>query len=65
MSYMACESVRVMNIKSLRKILWNSRRPARPVHVQLEFQLPSSKLTRADLEILDGLRRLREDLSRD
>ena len=62
---MTCESVRVMNIKSLRKILWNSRRPARPVHVQLEVQLPSSKLTRADLEILEGLRRLREDLSRD
>ncbi|MEI6492894.1 MAG: hypothetical protein WCO94_10130 [Verrucomicrobiota bacterium] len=54
-----------MNIKSLRKILWNSSRPARPVHVQLEFQLPSLKLTRSDLEILEGLRRLREDLSRD
>jgi len=54
-----------MNIKSLRNILWNSRRPARPVHTQLEFPLPSSKLTRADLEILDGLRRLRENLSRE
>ena len=54
-----------MNIKSLRSILWNSRRPARPVHVQLEFQLPSSKLSRADLEILDGLRRLLENLSRE
>ncbi len=54
-----------MSIKSLRKILWNARRPARPVHTQLEFQLPASKLSRADLEILDGLRRLREDLSRE
>lgn len=56
---------RVMNIKALRKILWNSRRASRPVHVQLEFPLPSTKLTRSDLEILEGLRRLREDLSRD
>lgn len=55
----------VMNIKSLRKILWNSRSQARPVHVQLEFHLPASKLTRADIEILDGLRRLREQLSRE
>ena len=54
-----------MNMKSLRKILWNARRPARPVHTQLEFELPSSKLTRTDLEILEGLRRLREDLSRE
>ena len=65
MSYIVRQDVRVMNIKSLRKILWNSRRPARPVHTQLEFPLPSSKLTRADLEILDGLRRLRENLSRE
>ena len=65
MSYIIRQDVRVMNIKSLRKLLWNSRRPARPVHTQLEFRLPSSKLTRADLEILDGLRRLREDLSRE
>jgi len=56
---------RVMNIKSLRKIIWNARRPGRPVHQQLEFHLPSSKLSRADLEVLDGLRRLREDLSRE
>jgi hypothetical protein len=56
---------RVMNMKSLRKILWNARRPARPVHTQLEFELPSSKLTRTDLEILEGLRRLRENLSRE
>lgn len=57
--------LRVMNIKSLRKILWNPGRPARPVHTQLEFQLPASKLSRSDLEILEGLRRLREDLSRE
>jgi len=56
---------RVMNIKSLRKIIWNARRPVRPVHRQLEFHLPASKLSRADLEVLDGLRRLREDLSRE
>jgi hypothetical protein len=54
-----------MNIKSLRKMIWNARRPGRPVHQQLEFHLPSSKLSRADLEVLDGLRRLREDLSRE
>ena len=65
MSYIIRQDVRVMNIKSLRKLLWNSRRPARPVHTQLEFQLPASKLTRGDLEILDGLRRLRENLSRE
>ena len=65
MSYIVRQDERVMNIKSLRKILWNSRRPDRPVHVQLEFQLPASKLTRSDLEILEGLRRLRENLSRD
>ncbi|MBE2203329.1 MAG: hypothetical protein IAE94_03165 [Chthoniobacterales bacterium] len=52
-------------MKSLRKILWNSRRPIRPIAVQLEFHLPTSKLTRSDQEILEGLRRLRKDLSRE
>ncbi len=55
----------VMNMKSLRKVLWNARRPARPLHTQLEFQLPASRLSRADVQVLDGLRRLREDLARE
>jgi len=55
----------VMNIKSLHKMIWNARRPGRPVHRQLEFHLPASKLSRTDLEVLEGLRRLREDLSRE
>lgn len=56
---------RVMNIKSLRKMIWNARRPARPVCQQLELHLPVSKLTRTDLEVIEGLRRLREELSRE
>lgn len=55
----------VMNIKSLRKMIWNARRPARPVYQQLELHLPASKLTRTDLEVIEGLRRLREELSRE
>ncbi len=54
-----------MNIKSLRKMIWNARRPSLPVYRQLELHLPASKLTRADLELIEGLRRLREDLSRE
>ncbi len=53
-----------MNMKSLRKIIWNARRPARQVCCQLEFNLPASRLGREDVEVLDGLRRLREELGR-
>ncbi len=55
---------RIMNMKSLRKIIWNARRPARQVCCQLEFNLPASRLGREDVEVLDGLRRLREELGR-
>lgn len=65
MSHMACEPAGVMKIKSLRKMIWNARRPSRPVYQQLEFPLSVSKLTRSDMEVIEGLRRLREELSRD
>jgi len=54
----------VMNIKSLRSILWNPKRPARPIYQQLELKLPASKLSRGDIEVLAGLRRIREELAR-
>jgi hypothetical protein len=53
-----------MNIKSLRKIIWNARRPARPVYCQLELNLSAPRLGREDLEVIDGLRRLRAELGR-
>jgi len=53
-----------MNMKSIRSILWNTKRPARPVHQQMEFNLPASRLTREDVAVLAGLRRIREDLAR-
>ena len=65
MSYIIGQTACVMSIKSIRKMIWNARRPARPVHHQLELHLPLSKLSRNDLEIIEGLRRLREELSRD
>ena len=54
-----------MNMKSIRKMIWDARRPARPVYHQLELHLPASKLSRTDLEVIEALRRLREDLSRE
>lgn len=54
-----------MNMKSIRKMIWDTRRPARPVYRQLELHLPVSKLSRTDLEVIEALRRLREELSRD
>jgi len=65
MSYIIRKTVRVMNIKSIRKMIWNSRRPARPVHHQLELHLPLSKLSRSDLDVIEGLRKLREELARE
>jgi len=65
LSYSMMQTAPVMNIKSLRKMIWNARRPARPVYQQLELHLPVSKLTRTDLEVIEGLRRLREELSRE
>ena len=53
-----------MNMKSLRSILWNPKRPVRPIYQQLELNLPASKLSRGDIEVLDGLRRIREELAR-
>ncbi len=64
MSYTILKDGGVMNMKSIRSILWNSKRPARPVHQQMEFNLPASKLTREDVAVLAGLRRIREDLAR-
>lgn len=64
MSYAVFQDCRVMNMKSIRSILWNAKRPVRPVHRQLEFNLPASKLTRDDVAVLAGLRRIREDLAR-
>ncbi len=65
MSYIIRQTACVMSIKSIRKMIWNARRPAQPVYHQLELHLPVSKLSRADLEIVEGLRRLREELSRE
>ena len=64
MSYVMFQDCRVMNMKSIRSILWNAKRPVRPVHRQMEFNLPASKLTREDVEVLAGLRRIRKGLSR-
>jgi len=54
----------VMNIKSIRKILWNPKINRRPVFEQLELKLPASRLTRDDTDVLNDLRRLRERLAR-
>jgi len=53
-----------MNIKSIRKILWNPKSNRRPVFEQLEFKLPASRLTRNDTDVLNDLRRLRERLAK-
>jgi len=64
MSYAWAQNGRVMNMKAIRHILWNTKRPTRPTYQQLEFKLPASKLAREDIEVLAGLRRIREDLAR-
>lgn len=64
MSYDVFHDGPVMNMKSIRSILWNSKRPARPVHQQMEFNLPASKLSREDVAVLAGLRRIREEIAR-
>lgn len=64
MSHAILQDGGAMNMKSIRSILWNTKRPARPVHQQMEFNLPASRLTREDVAVLAGLRRIREDLAR-
>ena len=64
MSHAMFQDGPVMNMKTIRGILWNTKRPARPVHRQLELNLPASKLTREDVEVLAGLRRIRQELAR-
>ena len=59
-----CRMFCVMNMKLIRNILWNTKRPARPVYQQMELKLPISKLGRGDIEVLTGLRRIRKDLAR-
>lgn len=54
----------VMNIKSIRNILWSPKCNRHPVFEQLELKLPASRLTRNDTEVLNDLRRLRERLSK-
>lgn len=54
----------VMNIKSIRNILWSPKRNRRPVFEQLELKLPASRLTRDDTEVLNDLRRLRNRLAK-
>jgi len=64
LSYIIRQDAPVMNMKSIRRILWNTKHRARPVYEQLELQLPASRLTRSDVELLEGLRRIRENLDR-
>ncbi len=55
---------RVMNIKSIRRILWSPKRQGRVFHEQLELKLPASRLTRDDVCLLQELQRLKENLSK-
>ena len=64
MSYPMCNGVPVMNIKSIRKILWNPKSNRRPVFEQLQLKLPASRLTRDETDVLNDLRRLRERLAK-
>jgi len=50
-------------MKSIRNILWNSRRP-NPVHQQLELPLAGSHLTRDEAGFLIEIRKLREQLAK-
>ena len=64
MSHLSSYGRGVMNMKSIRRALWSTKRTPTPPHVQLELNLPASRLTRSDVGLLEDLRRLREELAR-
>lgn len=64
MSYMIRQTAGAMNKKFILRILWNPKRAARAMHQQLELNLPATRFGRRDLEVLAGLRRIREELAR-
>lgn len=64
LSYVLPYDAGVMNMKSIRQIFGTTRRSIRPIYQQLEFKLPASKLTREDVELLAGLRRIRQELAK-
>ncbi|MDX2079558.1 MAG: hypothetical protein SFU53_02120 [Terrimicrobiaceae bacterium] len=51
-------------MKSVRRLFWGTKPSPLPVHEQLELQLPASRLSRSDVEVLGELRRLREELAK-
>ncbi len=64
MSYLSFYVRRVMNMKSIRRALWSTKRTPTPPPVQLELNLPASRLSRSEVGLLEDLRRLREELAR-
>lgn len=64
MSYVIRQTAGAMNKKSILRILWNPKRAPRAVHQQLELNLPATRFGRQDIEVLAGLRRIREELAR-
>lgn len=53
----------VMNISSIRQILWSTRQTRRVTFEQLELPLPSARITAQDAEVLAMLRKLKKKLA--